>query len=201
MMINIDIEKLNSLGITPNQYMICYLIHFGEKDIFFQYRRNFNYPITTDIQYLLKKGYLINTSVNSPEDDILPGTKLDELYAAPLFNDLVFVDSNDAFDALRKAYPLKDGLRKLHNDVAKCRDKYTKLISGDMTLHQHILKCIAQEKQVRIKAARMKQFMPGWKMLSTYINQQGWKLYEEDLEEKTQQQDEGDVKIYGGEFK
>ena len=58
------------------------------------------------------------------------------------------------WDEFNVAYPIREGDRPLHNDKKKCKIKYMSLV----------------EK---------KEFRPQWKLMSTYINQESWTMYED----------------------
>jgi hypothetical protein len=90
--------------------------------------------------------------------------------------------SNDyeaLFEELLETYPKKEGLRRLHNSKDKCKRKYISYLNKGLD-HTEVIKGIQKEKEVRHHAALTGQWLPGWKMLSTYINNKGWEEYLEE---------------------
>jgi hypothetical protein len=88
-------------------------------------------------------------------------------------------DEDTFWKEFRETYPKRDGNRPLHNNIAACKKKYAEVVGDDESLHVEIIKSIKAEIQDRIEAGWVKDFRPHWKLLSTYINQKGWELYED----------------------
>ena len=84
----------------------------------------------------------------------------------------------DCWNQFVIAYPRKDGNRPLHNDMKRNKLKYIALIEKTPGLHETILKAIEAEKEDRKQASYTNEFRPRWKMMSSYINQEAWTMYE-----------------------
>ena len=100
-------------------------------------------------------------------------------------------DAEQLWNQFKARYPIKHGERRLHDSQEKCRNKYLALISGKPEVHDKILKGLENEQLAREAAARKREFFPGWKMMSVYLNQQHWNTYvdyekENDVEERTE---------------
>lgn len=84
----------------------------------------------------------------------------------------------DCWNQFALAYPLKEGDRPLHNDKKKCAIKYKALVEKNPELHKTIMKSLENEKEDRRMAGIRREFRPRWKLMSTYINQESWTMYE-----------------------
>ena len=101
----------------------------------------------------------------------------------------------DCWNQFALAYPRKDQGRPLHNDMKRNKLKYIALIERNPGLHETILKAIAAEHEDRKQASYTNEFRPRWKMMSSYLNQEAWTMYEG--VEPEQQVDE---QTYGGDL-
>jgi len=102
----------------------------------------------------------------------------------------------DCWNQFVAAYPMKDQSRPLHNDKKRNKLRYTALITKNPDLHETILKALENEKEDRKRASWINEFRPRWKMMSSYINQEAWTMYE-DTEHNEPVQDEEE---YGGDL-
>ena len=84
----------------------------------------------------------------------------------------------DCWNQFALAYPYKDQGRPLHNDMKRNKLKYIALIEKTPGLHETILKAIDAEKEDRKQASYTNEFRPRWKMMSSYLNQDPWTMYE-----------------------
>lgn len=169
MILEIDLNKLIELDITPNDYSMLYLLHKGELD---KVKKliNLNYHIIQQLEY---KGFLKYIS------DDLDNVDLIMIVLRKKAQDLFMVDNKEQmWLEFKLAYPIKDGLRPLHANQVVCKERYLRTIKNDIVLHKKILKAIDKEAEVRKQASyNKKQFMPPWKQMPTYINQKGWEMY------------------------
>ena len=97
------------------------------------------------------------------------------------------LNQNPTWMEFKETYPMKDGTRPLHNDQKRCREKYIKLIGKDNTLHDKIIEAVNAEIEARKQANFRREFRPAWKLMSTYINQEGWTMYENFEVEKVEE--------------
>ena len=84
----------------------------------------------------------------------------------------------DCWNQFVSAYPMKDQSRPLHNDMKRNKLKYIALIERNPDLHSTILKAIEAELEDRKRASWSGEFRPRWKMMSSYLNQEAWTMYE-----------------------
>ena len=84
----------------------------------------------------------------------------------------------DCWNQFALAYPYKDQGRPLHNDMKRNKLKYIALIERTPGLHEIILKAITAEQEDRKQASYTNEFRPRWKMMSSYLNQEAWTMYE-----------------------
>ena len=101
----------------------------------------------------------------------------------------------DCWNQFALAYPRKDQGRPLHNDMKRNKLKYIALIEKTPGLHETILKALEAEFEDRKQASYTNEFRPRWKMMSSYLNQEAWTMYEG--VEPEQQKDEQE---YGGDL-
>ena len=101
----------------------------------------------------------------------------------------------DCWNQFALAYPRKDQGRPLHNDMKRNKLKYIALIERNPDLHDTILKAITAELEDRKRASWSGEFRPRWKMMSSYLNQEAWTMYEgvEPEKPKDEQQYGGDL--------
>ncbi len=84
----------------------------------------------------------------------------------------------DCWNQFALAYPRKDQGRPLHNDMKRNKLKYISLIERNPDLHETIIKAIEAEHEDRKQASYTNEFRPRWKMMSSYLNQEAWTMYE-----------------------
>ena len=84
----------------------------------------------------------------------------------------------DCWNQFALAYPRKDQGRPLHNDMKRNKLKYIALIEKTPGLHETILKALEAEFEDRKQASYTNEFRPRWKMMSSYLNQEAWTMYE-----------------------
>lgn len=84
-------------------------------------------------------------------------------------------DFEKCWQELIQTYPTKSGDRPLHNMKSKCKEKYSRIVRT--ISHDDIMKGLKLEIELRAKARAAGKFFPEWKMLSTYLNQEGWQQF------------------------
>ena len=99
----------------------------------------------------------------------------------------------DCWNQFALAYPRKDQGRPLHNDMKRNKLKYIALIERNPDLHETILKAIEAEVEDRKQASYTNEFRPRWKMMSSYLNQEAWTMYENyEIKKPNQEQNYGE---------
>lgn len=92
-------------------------------------------------------------------------------------------DESRKWAEFKLTYPKKDGNRPLHNNQKECSRKYKEIVAKNPAIHDIIIIAIKAEIKDREQANWKREFRPGWKLMSTYINQEGWTMYENSDEE------------------
>lgn len=114
--------------------------------------------------------------------DIAEGVvKLENIFIRQAFLDVLQVEAVNLFEQLRTVYPKSTpNGRRLHGNLKNSKKKYLEYLKGNLTLHNLILKCV--EYEVKDRTVRNKlDFMQN---ISTYIHQEGWTVYMDDVEKQ-----------------
>lgn len=82
-------------------------------------------------------------------------------------------------------FPIKSGVRRLHDQQDKLKLKYITLIKNKPELHREIILGLNNEFKARKEAINKRQFMADWKTMSSYLNSTQWKVYLDYREELT----------------
>lgn len=165
-MISIDVEFLISNDITPNQFIIAYLISNNNKRIL----ELLNIPtFDKDIQTLLDKEFL--QPIENPIDvnNIYEPTRklLRELFEADYFDEFYLTFPT----AIKRTWGTYDNLK---SNKAECRAVYTSLIDNINYKHKHILKCLKEELSVR----QLNNSMCYMKNMSNWLLTKEWQKFE-----------------------
>lgn len=186
---NFSIEELFVLNLLydDREYLKQYLKKNKYKINFKNILINFkiNGLVTYDSSYIddLDKVILLKS-----KDDILK-IKFEELIEFEPSKSKTFDLMWAEFTSL---YPKKAGIRPLHTNKDKCKDKYRMLIK--QYNHEDILKGLQTEINMREKAKIRKEFFPEWKLMPTYLNQKGWEAFLElNEEDKLEFHDDGRI--------
>lgn len=86
-------------------------------------------------------------------------------------------DIDAAWFEFKSVYPIKVGLRRLHDQQDKCKYKYQLIIKNKPELHDNIIKSLSKEMELRRQAGMARKFFPEPKIMSAYINQRAWETY------------------------
>ena len=175
------IERLIGTGLTIEDYLILSLKYNNKDNVLNSYSNNISH--ITDLVYddLAYRGYVEHESY-----------KLTPLFEEHFKEFLVAKFDSEAFEKLfielKEHYPAKvitktKAIRRLHNDKAKCKKLYAKILTKsngelDYEKHNHILKCIDFEVKERIKGGNEEY----WQLMGSYLHQRSWELVEEDLD-------------------
>jgi len=171
---SVNVDILLRAGISINQYFMLQLISNKLADLYLEYRTMFANPVNKeDLNSLIEKGYL------KTRDDPNKFT-FENLIVTDSFYNLNGTKVEDALYELEETYPKKTPLkgRRLHSNPAKWRKDYLTLIKKQPELHRTIINSIKAEAINRKKIGDEEY----WTMLTTYINQERWKDYENEGE-------------------
>lgn len=159
--ISLNLGTLLEYGLSPNEYIVLYLLKTKNID-------NFSFDYSKTIDKLIEKE-IINTQWDIIVD--LPKN---------MFGDNNLVDDIEIYwEEFKNTYPKLDGVRRLHDSPSKCKDKYLKVLRKDVKLHQEILKGLKAEIELRSVAEERSEFFPAPKLMSTYINNKSWEGYQD----------------------
>jgi hypothetical protein len=179
MKVEIDVKALIRHKISPNQYMLAVAIH--KKDIaFFSQMRdviNNDFYFKEDILKLFQRDILVKGYSPDSIKFNFEAAVIEKIFDEE--KDISETDVIKCFEEFKSAYPTKtpDG-RRLHGNIKICQKKYEALIrSKGIELHKLIIKCVALEQNER----KLKRSEKYYKMMLSYINQEGWLLYESDV--------------------
>jgi len=165
MKIELDLGLLQTVDMSPDDFVYLYLIH----------RRGFNYltqlNLKPNLDALQEQGY-----VKLGEDPI--DHKVRQKYL-----DLFLTDFDQMFAELTMTYPMKvttdkRDVRILHakdptaKSNVKAKQKYKKIVDGKLYKHKLIITCL--NNQLRMERDRL-GYMQN---LETWINNHTWEKYE-----------------------
>jgi len=173
-MIQIDVDKMIANDLTASQYLLLELLR-TRKDNTIRTLLNKDKQYIQDIEILKSRQYILQMDKSGY---IMNQKKLGAL--------LDLEDSN--FWELFSTYPMKvhqaNETRVLRNanpdskQAKVCLEKYKRVIKTEGQ-HRHVMACLELELKKRKKEKKL-GFM---QLLTTWLNQQSWELYEGMLEE------------------
>lgn len=173
MKVSLNLTKLKGNKLTPSEFVYMLLQSEGTKQL-----TKYLEILPIDRDKLQKRGFM----KIMPDKSIVLRQKALDLF--------VVRGCEDCWNQFVIAYPMKDQGRPLHNDMKRNKLKYIALIERNPDLHDTIIKAVEAELDDRKRASWSGEFRPRWKMMSSYLNQEAWTMYEgiepeEPTEEKT----------------
>ena len=167
MIIEVNTDILSKFGITADDFLYLYLLHAKSYDCLEQL------SLKPDTEALQTKG-LIKLG-EELEDHVVRQTFLDmfqasfdQMWAELLSHFPLKVFNNGHLRILRA----KDSAAKANS---KARERYRKIVGGDLVKHQFIVKCLKNELELR-KSTNTLGYM---QMLTTWVNNYTWEKYED----------------------
>ncbi len=173
--ITIDLEKIISSSLTIEQFIFLTLLDTKNVSLVRKYLSSLKTPILSNVNQL--KELIERKLVHQIDHDnyLFQNFKVTEEFHQ-LFNN----NKIETLQELKAVYPKQtpSGKRKgLQADQAKWGPKYLNIVKNNPKLHELIINCIKYEVADREASGQM-EFMP---MLSTYINNRRWEVFEEDV--------------------
>lgn len=171
MVIPINLESVVEAGISLDEYLICYCVANKRVDLLKTYIANSKSNLGIEnVNKLVNMGYLFKTR------DI---PIFDDLYTTENTQKLLNINGGDnIFNELLEVYPKKTPSgRRLHVALEKSKQKYLKIVKGNMDLHKFIIQCVKYDIKDRINSGQA-DYIP---MISTYINNEMWNDVMEDV--------------------
>jgi len=174
MIVELNLDTCTNLDLTPNQYVLLFLLinkYYGYFD---------KHTSNTELEHLMSKGYIVNYSPEMGAENI----PLDK-------NKLKFLltDEESYFYELLSTYPLKVTSGKTvryvrpsdvnSKQALALKKKYDAIIKSKAT-HDLVIACLKIEVETRIRGNNL-AFMQN---LETWINQRTWEQYKYLLDER-----------------
>ena len=177
MLIEINTDTLIKFRITAHQYLIGQLIQEKRFEYLTEYlelsKSYDNLPL--DMKTLDTAGLLI-----------VPGSPYDFniIVVRPELSSLL--TKGDYFEELIALYPAKvfradNTYDLLRTDLGRCRQIYDRITLGKKVRHDHIMKCLRYELEMK-NATNSMQYM---KRLPKWLSSEGWKSYEQRMEDNS----------------
>ena len=161
MKVSLNLTKLKGNKLTPSEFVYMLIKSESSKQL-----EKYLEILPVDEAKLQKRGFI----KIMPDDSFTLRQKALDLFKVR--------GCEDCWNQFALAYPRKDQGRPLHNDMKRNKLKYISLIERNPDLHETIIKAIEAEKEDRVQANYTKEFRPRWKMMSSYLNQEAWTMYE-----------------------
>ena len=178
MKVSLNLTKLKGNHLTPSEFVYLFLKSEGEKQV-----QKYLEILPVDREKLQTRGFI----KIMPDESLTLRQKALDLFTVR--------GCEDCWNQFAIAYPRKDRGRPLHNDMKRNKLKYIALIERNPDLHDTILTAITAELEDRKRASWSGEFRPRWKMMSSYLNQEAWTMYEGiEPEESNEEQ------TYGGDL-
>ncbi len=179
MVIELNLETLAELGLSPNEFVFLTMINRGADETDLVEKLNI------DLEVLQTNGWI----------KIWEGKTV----IRDKFNGNTAGDFNRMWHDLLSRYPLKvsanNGVRPLRakdpdsKANEKSKIKYQKIVKSDIIKHNYIMQCLERELVIRRKANSL-GFM---QMLDTWINNHSWEKYSDLSESDSKSTDGGRI--------
>ena len=161
MKVSLNLTKLKGNHLTPSEFVYMLLKSEGDKQT-----QKYLEILPIDSVKLQTRGFV----KIMPDQSLTLRQKALDLFKVR--------GCENCWNQFAIAYPRKDQGRPLHNDMKRNKLKYIALIEKTPGLHEVILKAIAAEHEDRKQASYTNEFRPRWKMMSSYLNQEAWTMYD-----------------------
>ena len=161
MKVSLNLTKLKGNHLTPSEFVYMLLKSEGDKQT-----QKYLEILPIDSVKLQTRGFV----KIMPDQSLTLRQKALDLFKVR--------GCEDCWNQFAIAYPRKDQGRPLHNDMKRNKLKYIALIEKTPGLHEVIIKSITAEHEDRKQASYTNEFRPSWKMMSSYLNQEAWTMYD-----------------------
>ncbi|HKL75088.1 MAG TPA: hypothetical protein VJ881_03385 [Halanaerobiales bacterium] len=177
MRIEVDTELLFKYNITPNQFILIYLIS-NESKVLKDFINLVNKDeLKKDLEVLEKVNFIHNLNTDNKLD-------FSNIVVRDEFLNLINLKV-DLFQELLDIYPIKvrrpDGFYDyLKTDSARSRKRYNQLIRGNRLRHHKIIEALKYELKIRQKEGSM-MYM---KRLPKWLSSREWEVFEERMKDE-----------------
>lgn len=175
---DVDIDILRDYKLTPNQYTLIYLVHDKQYSEFYKLKDTIGEDkAKEELENAQTKGFVK-----------LSGDRPEEIEIRKKF--LFIIEEGDYFDEFVEEYPVKvirpDGTKDyLRADLSRSRRNYHKITNKSRKKHEHLLKCLKFEKQVREQESSWKYM----KKLPKWLSSEEWKVFEERMKDEEKEKE------------
>jgi len=181
----VDIKILKDYNISPNQYILSYLLHKNDYIDFHNIKNLIGEEkLIEELSSLEDKGFI---EIKKDSDPL----NTSNIKVRNKF--LFIIEEGDYFDELLESYPTKvfrpDGTKDyLRSDVRRCRKNYNKIASSRKK-HERILKALEFEKKIREMEGSWKYM----KKLPKWLSSEEWRIFEERMKDEQEKSSEGQL--------
>ena len=161
MKVSLNLTKLKGNKLTPSEFVYMLIKSESSKQL-----EKYLEILPIDEEKLQQRGFI----KIMPDESFALRQKALDLFTVR--------GCEDCWNQFALAYPMKDQGRPLHNDMKRNKLKYIALIEKNPDLHDTIIKAITAELEDRKRASWSGEFRPRWKMMSSYLNQEAWTMYD-----------------------
>jgi len=177
MRIEVDTELLFKYNITPNQFILIYLISNESKILKDFINLVDENELKEDLKVLEKINFIHNLNTNDK-------LNFSNVVVRDEFLNLVNLKA-DLFEELLDIYPIKvrrpDGFYDyLKTDSARSRKRYNQLVRGNKLKHRKIINALKYELEIRQKEGSM-MYM---KRLPKWLSSREWEVFEERIKDE-----------------
>jgi hypothetical protein len=167
MIVEVNTDILSKFGITADDFLYLYLLHAKSYDCLEQLTLK---PNTEALQTkgLIKLGEELRDHIVRQAFLDMFQASFDQMWAELLSHFPLKVFNNGHLRVLRA----KDAAAKANS---KARERYRKIVGGDLLKHQFVVKCLKNELELR-KSTSTLGYM---QMLTTWVNNYTWENYED----------------------
>lgn len=193
-MLEVSLDTLKRGRLTAHQFLLLKMIHerrFIEIQEYLD-RTDSRKSLLDDLIHLKGVKLILKYDTNDPND-------LKWVSIAPDFK--MLISDGDFFEELYASFPVKiirpNGTQDyLRADRSTCRKIYTTIVGSNRSKHQHILKCLQFEVNLRNGDGTLSYM----KRMSNWLTSQEWKSVEERIADSSNARTEVNDIGYGTEL-
>lgn len=192
MMLEINVDVLKRNKITAHQFLILQLIYQQKYTLLDEYLSlsNSEDKLQEDLYYLNSIGFINQLSINPKDFQFI---KITSKFVKEM-------SDGDSFEELLNTFPIKVTRRNgvidyLRTDRAQSKKLYGMILAGNPTLHEHVIRCLRYEIDLRTKEGSMGYM----KRLPNWLVSREWKSFEDRVVDSMNVQRE-EVAAYGTEL-
>jgi hypothetical protein len=185
-MLEIDTETLSHYKLNAHQFLVAYLVYKRQFQTIENYLEDTSSEITeADIKALTKSKLIKNHNT----DDVFYVHRLEASPSA-----ISLFATGDFFDELLDHYPVSvrrpSGQRDfLRTNLKNCRQLYKKITKEKKQIHDHIVRCLDYEVNIRKQEGSLSYM----KKLVNWLNGREWEAYEQAMQQDKRKAEEEEI--------